>query len=354
MTNYIARGRSVVMPLTNETGGSVGEGDVVIIDSANPNAFTTTTTEGLSSEMVGVVLETIANNAEGRVCVGGFVEKINLNNSASYGDYLYTDNIAKFGIASSTLSSGAIGQAMDSGATPSAVLWIKPERFVLTDPAWQAEGDLLVGTGAGVAVIKSVGADGEVLTANSGATGGVSWDPISTPAVDPVGFWISAPFLAAYTPTTGANTISTSPSNENTLIMLSGGYPNVHDGIYLQVDEETQTGTMLIAPYTGTLTLYLVFHVDMGPASGGNLYYSYDVSVHSAGDLTYTDDYPGTFTTMAVTNSQDQILYTQISGGTYSVTAGDSISVRIIADRNHASDTAGDTISLWQVAGVYV
>src|SRR5512139_1931588 len=167
MTNYIARGRSIVMPLTNNSGGSVGAGDVVIVDTTGAG-FTTTTTEKQTVDIVGVAMEGINDTEDGRVCVGGFVEDVNLNNSAGYGDFLYTDDVAKFGIASATLESGAFGQAIDSGATPPAILYIKPERFIDADPVWEAKGDILVGTGPNAAAIVSIGSNDDVLTVSGG------------------------------------------------------------------------------------------------------------------------------------------------------------------------------------------
>ena len=53
-------GRQVVLPLTNKSGGGVIAGDVVVIDTANDGAFTTTTT-GQWGKSLGIAQETIAN-----------------------------------------------------------------------------------------------------------------------------------------------------------------------------------------------------------------------------------------------------------------------------------------------------
>ena len=42
------RGRQVVIPLTNKSGGQVIAGDVVVVDTANNDAFTTTTSAGFT------------------------------------------------------------------------------------------------------------------------------------------------------------------------------------------------------------------------------------------------------------------------------------------------------------------
>jgi hypothetical protein len=71
------RGRQVVVPLTNKSGGAVAAGDVVIVDTGNDAAFTTTT--GAQSETsLGVAQETIANNATGRVLIAGYAALVNV------------------------------------------------------------------------------------------------------------------------------------------------------------------------------------------------------------------------------------------------------------------------------------
>ena len=350
MTNYIARGRAVVLPLENNTGGAVGQGDVVVIDGTQADSFTTTATEKQTADIVGVVMETIAAGASGRVAIAGWVEKINLQNTAGYADYLYTDNVAKFGIADSDLLSGAFGQAMDSGATPSAFIWGNPERFILSDPAWEAAGDLLVGTGPDTAAILSIGSADDVLTVSGGTA---VWAPpaaVAPTPVDPTGFSFGAPYLAGYT-TDGTYAIADSNS-DNTFILLAGGYPNVHEGVLLETNCLTKTSTAMIAPYDGTIELYNVFLMYMGGAAGGDFKYKWDVQVLSSGATTYSDGAPGTQATIAVANSQNEVVYNKM-GTSYSVTAGDVITCRIQANRGDAGDTAGDTIQVWALQGVY-
>jgi len=50
---------------------------------------------------------------------------------------------------------------------------------ILTDTAWAAKGDLVVGTANDTASILSKGDDGKVLTANSATATGLEWQ---TPA----------------------------------------------------------------------------------------------------------------------------------------------------------------------------
>src|SRR5512135_1618555 len=83
--------------LTNNTSGSVAQGDVVIIDSTLSSAFNTTTTLGYVSGTVGVVLEPngIPSGSLGMVAVQGYVPVINLSSSASLGNMFKTNSVAK-------------------------------------------------------------------------------------------------------------------------------------------------------------------------------------------------------------------------------------------------------------------
>jgi hypothetical protein len=77
------------------------------------------------------------------------------------------------------LSKGSAGQVLtvDSATdTATGLLWKDiPRDNLLTNPAWDAKGDLLVGTGADTANKLSVGSNGTVLTADSSTTTGVAW-----------------------------------------------------------------------------------------------------------------------------------------------------------------------------------
>jgi hypothetical protein len=65
---------------------------------------------------------------------------------------------------------GAIGPPGPAGATGPA-----GSGNVATDSIWDTKGDIAVATGADAAVVVPVGADGEVLVADSGETAGVKW-----------------------------------------------------------------------------------------------------------------------------------------------------------------------------------
>jgi len=120
-----ALNRTEVALLTNKSGGSVAQGDTVILDSSTATSFTTTTSASQEDDLVGVVLEPngIANNAAGLVALAGYVPKITLASSASLGDYVYTHTVAKQAQRSGTKSTGAFGQVLSTGTSPAAILF---------------------------------------------------------------------------------------------------------------------------------------------------------------------------------------------------------------------------------------
>lgn len=118
----IIRGRQVVVPLTNKSGGSVAAGDVVVIGTTTDESFTTTTTAGVEST-IGIAQETIAADASGRVLVAGYASLVNVAASVTRGHYLETSTTAKQATGNASRSAGAFGQFLKTSATPSAVIW---------------------------------------------------------------------------------------------------------------------------------------------------------------------------------------------------------------------------------------
>jgi hypothetical protein len=115
-------GRQVVEALVNKSGGAVAAGDVVIIDTTNDGAFTTTTT-GQSQVTIGIVQETIASNATGRVLLSGFAALVNVPASVTRGHFVETHTVAKQATGNSSRRSGSFGQFRTGGTTPTAVIW---------------------------------------------------------------------------------------------------------------------------------------------------------------------------------------------------------------------------------------
>lgn len=115
--------------LLNKSGGSVAKGDVVIVDSANAGAFTTTTTAAYVNGLIGVVIEPngIASNATGMIQFSGPCPQVNLSSSASLGDLFHTHSVAKQAIRHAAgIQAGDFGIVTATGTTPSCILWGLP------------------------------------------------------------------------------------------------------------------------------------------------------------------------------------------------------------------------------------
>ncbi|HXI80043.1 MAG TPA: hypothetical protein VNM34_04405 [Verrucomicrobiae bacterium] len=125
-------GRQVVEALTNKSGGSVAAGDVVIIDTTNNDAFTTSTA-GAFQGMVGIAQETIANNGTGRVLTAGYAALVNVNASVTRGNYGKTHTVAKQATdAGASRVAGAFCQFLTGGTTPDAHLFGFPDGSAAT------------------------------------------------------------------------------------------------------------------------------------------------------------------------------------------------------------------------------
>jgi len=112
MTNInLVRGRQVCLPLTNNSGGALVEGDVVVADDSLELSITTTTTEGLVGA-IGVVAESIASSAIGRIITGGYAAIVSVDGATTIGDFLITSSTAKTAKPVAVLQSGAFGIAL--------------------------------------------------------------------------------------------------------------------------------------------------------------------------------------------------------------------------------------------------
>lgn len=105
-------GHTIYIPLTNKSGGQVVSGDVIIIETNTNGSFTTTTSAGDVS-VIGIVAETIADNATGRVVVAGYETVLCSTGAVARGDILVTHTSAKQAVVDNTPSAGAIiGKAL--------------------------------------------------------------------------------------------------------------------------------------------------------------------------------------------------------------------------------------------------
>lgn len=118
-------GRLTQRILTNKAGAGVAYGDVVVIDTANAEAFTTTTTAQYVDTAIGVCIEPngIANNAQGMIAFAGPVEVINLSGAAAIGDWIHTTTVAGQGVSHGAPSNtGDFAIALEASATPKCLL----------------------------------------------------------------------------------------------------------------------------------------------------------------------------------------------------------------------------------------
>ena len=174
----IIRGRHNVMPWKNLSTGTRSEGDVVIITSTSGGGFATTITTGWASGFVGVVQESIAAAASGRVLTDGYAAKVNVNAATTVGNFLYTSTAPGKAAPSATRAKGAFAQAV-SKTTAAAGGTIEAKVWGVTQPAAAADilttkGDLL-----GFSTVPArlaLGTANQVLTVSTSQAMGLKWE----------------------------------------------------------------------------------------------------------------------------------------------------------------------------------
>lgn len=122
-------GRLECAILQNKSGGALAQGDVCIVDDANAEAITTTTTSGYTSGRIGVILDLagIEDEAFGLVVFAGYVPKINLSGTGNIGDVVKTHTVAGQGVRhAAPFVAGDFAQVLGTSASPSALLFGVP------------------------------------------------------------------------------------------------------------------------------------------------------------------------------------------------------------------------------------
>ena len=104
-----------IVHLTNKSGGSLAAGDLVIQDTGNDSAVTTTTAEG-STAQAFVCLETISNNAAGYFLAGPGIVTMTAADAITRGNSLRTSGTAKRATDSSTFTTGDFGVALEAAS----------------------------------------------------------------------------------------------------------------------------------------------------------------------------------------------------------------------------------------------
>ena len=116
-------GRQVVVSLTNKSGSGVIAGDVVVVGTANNDAFTTTTSAAFTGT-VGIAQETIADSATGRVLLSGYAALVNTTASVTRQNFGTTSTTAKKAVdAGASRIAGTFCQFLTGGTTPDAIVW---------------------------------------------------------------------------------------------------------------------------------------------------------------------------------------------------------------------------------------
>lgn len=182
-----ALGRTETAILTNKSGGSVAQGDVVVVDTANASAFTTNTAGAYVSGRIGVVLEPngIASNGPGQIAFSGYVPVINLSGTGSIGDLVKTHTVAKQGVRHAAPQvAGDFAEVLGTSATPAALLFgtvqlgggsgaATTNKYVTTASATDLSAEVAIPGLAGSPDIASAGGAGtseEYDTATTGLT----------------------------------------------------------------------------------------------------------------------------------------------------------------------------------------
>ena len=144
-------GRSEIVPLTNQSGGSVAAGDVVYLDTGHDDSFTTGTTAAYTGA-VGVAQQAIGAGAVGLVLTNGYASLVNVSASVTRGHYGQTHSVAKQAAdAGASRQAGTFCQFLKGGATPDAEVW---------------QPDL----GGGSGMTNPMTTTGDLVTSSSGST----------------------------------------------------------------------------------------------------------------------------------------------------------------------------------------
>ena len=111
--------------LTNKAGTTLAQYAVVVADTSNTDAFTTTTTAD-APRVVGVIGDTsVSNNALGIVIVNG-IAKVQVTGSVSSGDFLGTSTTAGKAASNGSSPNGSFGWALEAGTDATVRCMLMP------------------------------------------------------------------------------------------------------------------------------------------------------------------------------------------------------------------------------------
>lgn len=104
----------------NKSGAERSLGDVVVVDTDADDSYKTTTTEGVAS-ILGVVGETTADNASGKVITGGYISTVTVDAATSRGNYLKSSSTAGKATPSTEFVNGSFAIALSATGGPGTV-----------------------------------------------------------------------------------------------------------------------------------------------------------------------------------------------------------------------------------------
>jgi hypothetical protein len=159
-------GQEQVYPTLNKSGSDIANGVPVYVSGELGNsgkALITPAGNGSyvnATAILGVTTETIADNAMGKVCIGGLVHELDLS-SFSIGDWLYLDTVAGTLTATKPVPSATVkaivevGIVLDNDATDGILLVAPRVHYDITDLSGVkitsiATNDILIRTADGI------------------------------------------------------------------------------------------------------------------------------------------------------------------------------------------------------------
>ncbi len=291
-------GRSVILPLTNKSGGSVAVGDVVIVDTSNNDSFTTTTSGGFTGT-VGVAQQAIASNAVGLVLLSGYAALVNVNASVTRGHFGKTHTVVKQATGVSARAAGTFCQFLTGGTTPDAVVYASDlAAAALADPT-TTRGDIIyrnpsnvldrLGVGAAGRVLTSDGTDASWQPAAGGVSSGTSFP--GSPADGDLFYRTDRDLLYRYR-STGTRWVTATLYHDIMAQATDGSIPSSTDG------QVFGRNTMWSSDYD--VWVEKVYGTMFGSSLSGTAYWTITVAALDAAGATTT---LGTFNNQSGTNS---------------------------------------------------
>ena len=185
VTGSVTASSGFTIASTNKSGGTVTARSLVILDTSNNSAFTTTTTayaRGVYGVMMGVEVNGDTNsdgvcnsNETCRVAVGGEVEVLLTNASTAVkGDYVFTTSTAGSGVSSAKQFDGLIGVVSNLAGSGSGYvkMILKPQTQVSGSPFLETSNTALA-DGSYVEIVHNTNSANVV--ANGWVYDGTNW-----------------------------------------------------------------------------------------------------------------------------------------------------------------------------------